>query len=392
MISAFTSPDHARTRSLVAAISCAAVCGIVFGLSMPLISLRLEHMTGSAFQVGLNAFASALSTLIMAPFVPRLMGALSPRALLTLGLLASAFFFVFFPLLPDAGIWFGLRMIVGFFSTIVFVISETWINQIVTPERRAFMLGVYGTALSGGFGVGAILFAMIGERGDLGFYVAAGVFLVGALPVLLLRGPGATAPSRAETSAVAMWRAVCSAPTAIGAGLAFGAIETLVFSMMAVYGERIGFDLPTAGLLVLAIALGALVFQIPLGWIADRFGRRKTLFWIAVVAVAGPILAALADTNLPPLLMVLFLQAGVASGLYTVGLSLLGERFSGGAIAGANAAFIFAYGIGALIAPPSAGWAMDSLGPWGLLLVLSLIAGSYVAFMLFRSLRTAARS
>ena len=34
---------------------------IVFGLSMPLISLRLEYMTGSGVLVGLNGAAAALS-------------------------------------------------------------------------------------------------------------------------------------------------------------------------------------------------------------------------------------------------------------------------------------------------------------------------------------------
>ena len=88
----------------------------------------------------------------------------------------------------------------------------------------------------------------------------------------------------------------------------------------------------------------------------------------------------------------LFLQAGVASGLYTVGLSLLGERFSGGAIAAANAAFIFAYGFGSLFAPPLAGYAMDSAGPQGLLWTLSAIAAVYTLAIISRSLLRRSKS
>jgi MFS family permease len=392
MFAALTSAQHARTRSLIAAIACAAVTGTVFGLSMPLIAIRIEEMTGSALQVGINGFAAAVSTLIMAPFVPRLMGMLSPRKLLMIGLLAGAILFPVFPLIPDIAAWFINRLVIGCFVTLVFVISESWINQIVTPERRALMLGVYGTMLSGGFGLGALLYVLIGQSGDTGFYVASAIFLAGLVPIMLLTGPAPVAPAREETSPKAMIAAARTAPTAIAAGLAFGAIETLVFSLIAVYGERIGLDRASAGVLVIAIALGALAFQIPLGWIADKTNRRKTLFWIAAIATAGPVLAVLAGTQMMPLLIILFIQAGVASGLYTIGLALLGERFTGGTIAAANAAFIFAYGIGSVIAPPTAGLAMDALGPWGLMLILTVLAGGYVLFMLFRSWRTAARS
>ena len=90
------------------------------------------------------------------------------------------------------------------------------------------------------------------------------------------------------------------------------------------------------------------------------------------------------------LLVLVFLQAGMASGMYSVGLSLLGERFSGGAIAPANAAFIFAYGLGSFAGPPVAGGAMDMIGPWGLLMTLAAISASYVLIVGVRSLRQAA--
>jgi MFS family permease len=392
MLSALTNPHYANTRSLIVAISCAVVCGIVFGLSMPLISLRLEHMTGSGLMVGLNGAAAALSVVIMAPIIPRLMSMVPSRRLLILSLVLSALLFTLFPLLPIVWVWFIVRPVIVCFITIIFVISESWINQIVTPERRAFMLGIYGTALSGGFAIGGLLFAHLGARGDTAFYLGSFIFLAGLIPILTLNGPKAVAPDREGSSLRAMIRTTISAPAAILAGFAFGALETLIFSMLPIYGERMDFSLPFIGLMVFAVAMGGLTFQIPLGWIADKKGRRNILVWIAAVASFAPLLVWQAGSSQPLLLSLLFIQAGVASGLYTVGLSLLGERFSGGAIAAANAAFIFAYGLGSLIAPPVAGQAMDSLGPAGLLFVLAAIAGAYLIFLLTHRTRAAANS
>ena len=127
-------------------------------------------------------------------------------------------------------------------------------------------------------------------------------------------------------------------------------------------------------------------FQIPLGWIADKTDRRATLFWIAAFTTLSPLAIGLSGGHLAGLLILVFLQAGMASGMYSVGLSLLGERFSGGAIAAANASFIFAYGLGSFAGPPMAGVAMDVMGPWGLLVTLAAISGSYVLIVGLRSL------
>ena len=388
----FTDSAFANNRSLIAAICCAAVCGIVFGLSMPLISLRLEEMTGSGLMVGLNGAAAALSTLVIAPIVPRLMSLLPPRHLLVISLAGAAGLFTLLPLFPVVLMWFALRFLIGCFMTVIFVISESWINQIVTPDRRALMLGVYGTALSGGFGIGGLLFSALHSSGDTAFYLGALIFLAGALPILLLRGPEATAPDAEATSLPSLIRAALIAPSAILAGLAFGATETLLYSMLPVYGERIALDHATIGLMVLAVALGALVFQIPIGWVADKTSRRATLLWVALIATIAAILACLVGNNTLFLLPILFVQSGVVSGLYTVGLSLLGERFTGGAIAAANATFIFAYGVGSLAGPPVAGVTMDAVGPWGLPVVLASITGAYVIVVLLRTVFGGAKS
>ncbi|MBO6798296.1 MFS transporter [Maricaulis sp.] len=388
----FTDKAFANNRSLIAAICCAAVCGIVFGLSMPLISLRLEEMTGSGLMVGLNGAAAALSTLVIAPLVPRLMALLAPRRLLVLSLVGAAGLFTLLPVFPVVLMWFLLRFLIGCFMTVIFVISESWINQIVSPDRRALMLGVYGTALSGGFGIGGLLFSALHGAGDTAFYLGAFIFLAGTLPILFLEGPQATAPDAESTSLSSLIKTAMIAPSAILAGLAFGATETLLYSMLPVYGKNIGLEHTMIGLMVLAVALGAIVFQLPIGWVADRTSRRLTLLWIAVIATFASVLAGFAGNNTLLLLPILFVQSGVVSGLYTVGLSLLGERFTGGAIATANATFIFAYGVGSLVGPPTAGLAMDAVGPWGLLAVLAGITGAYVIVVSLRTVFGGAKS
>ncbi|OLF73134.1 hypothetical protein AWH62_09320 [Maricaulis sp. W15] len=392
MTNPLTDPRFANNRSLIASICCAAVCGIVFGLSMPLVSLRLEGMTSSGLIVGLNGAAAAFSTLVMAPIVPRLLSLVPGRVLIVVSLLCAGALHALFPVFETVPAWFVLRFVMGSFMTVVFVVSETWINQIATPLRRATILGVYGTVLSGGFGVGAFLFGQLGTSGDAGFYAGGLIFLIGALPIILLQGPAAQAPGKDEASPTTILNAARLAPAAIGAALAFGALETVLFSMAPVYGDRLLLSDAGISLVAMAAAAGALAFQIPLGWIADKTDRREALKWIATTAAITPLAIWAVGDYLPGMMLLFFVQAGVASGLYTVGLALVGERFSGGAIAAANAAFIFAYGTGSLFGPPASGLAMDGLGPHGLMIVMAMIAAIYAALVWVRAAPTDADS
>ncbi|MCW5723865.1 MAG: MFS transporter [Maricaulaceae bacterium] len=388
MIAAFLiQPRFARTRSLAAAILSVTLAGCAFGLLMPLTSLNLERMTESGVVVGLNAAMAALSTLVAAPVMPKLLGRFPGRGLILFSLAGMAIGMPLFPLFPDVGFWFGLRFALGMLMTVIFVTSETWINQIAAPERRATILGVYATCLAAGFGAGGLLLAWLGADGFAPWIAGAILFGGGAIPITLLRGPDVEAPDAREAGLGAMWAAALAAPTAIAAALAFGALETIFFSLIPVYGERIGLSVAVIGTMVAAGAAGGILLQIPIGRLADSAGRARTLAGIAAIAAAGPVLMYLAGANAIALYAVMFLYVGVATAFYTVGLSLIGERFRGGAMAGANAAFVFAYGLGSLAGPAAAGAAMDAVNPHGLLIALSVFAAAYSAFAVWRRLR-----
>ena len=166
MIARFLLDDaHARTRSLISAILCAALAGCGFGLMMPLISLNLEAMTGSGTVVGANAAAAALSTIAATPLIPPLLSRIAPRAAIVGATLLTGAGIAAFPFVPDVVVWFVLRFAVGLTVTLVFVASETWINQLAKPESRATLLAVYATVLSGGFGSGGLILAVLGSEG-----------------------------------------------------------------------------------------------------------------------------------------------------------------------------------------------------------------------------------
>jgi MFS family permease len=115
------------------------------------------------------------------------------------------------------------------------------------------------------------------------------------------------------------------------------------------------------------------ILQLPVGWLADRAGRRRVLAGCALAGVAGPLLltSSLATSLLWPLL---FIWGGTMYGFYTQGIALLGESFAARELAGANTVFVMVYCLGGVIGPSLGGLAMDLWKPNGLVAFVSAAA------------------
>ena len=184
-----------------------------------------------------------------------------------------------------------------------------------------------------------------------------------------------------------MLRAAIIAPSAIGAGLLFGATETVFFSLMPVYGVRIGLEEAAIGIIMACGAVGGIMMQVPMGRLADTVGKRPVAALITAMCLVGPVLVWLAGDRALALYAVMFVYVGMATTLYTIGLAMIGDRFTGGAIAAANAAFVMAYGMGSLLGPPVAGSAMDWIDPEGVLIALSVMAAVFLAVLIVRGVQ-----
>lgn len=136
----------------------------------------------------------------------------------------------------------------------------------------------------------------------------------------------------------------------------------------------------------MAVAVGNIVAQLPLGMLSDRMDRRRLLLYIALGGIASGGLVAAVSSHPFFLMATIGLWGGLVTGLYAVGLTHLGARLSGSDLASANAAFIFMYSVGMLVGPAATGAGMDAIGPQGLVVVTALILAGYAGFA-FRRIR-----
>ncbi len=381
-----------RLLSLAAAIGSISVVGIAIGLGVPLLSVVLEQRGHSATMIGLNTAAAGLASIAAAPLATPLGVRFGVVPTLAVSMLVGALSFVGFHFATEFWMWFPLRAILHIALTVVFILSEYWINVSAPPRRRGMVLGVYATMLSLGFAFGPWLFAQIGSQGLRPFAIAFGLVIAGMLPVLIAWRQSPRIPG-GHSEGGHFLRYVWLVPTATAAVFVFGAVETGGFALFPLYGSRVGYSEADAALLLSMIGLGNVLFQVPLGMLSDRIrDRRRVLVGCAAAGLAGMLVMPLVEQSWTLMAALLFVWGGAVAALYTVGLAHLGSQLHGRDLASANAAFVFCYGIGMLAGPQAIGLGLDAFGPPGFGWTIGAFFAAYLLLVAVRIARGPSRS
>ena len=374
--------DEIHWPSLTAALASITAVGIAMGLGLPLLSIIMEKRGIVPTLNGLNAAMAGVASMAAAPFTMKFAHrhGVAPTMLLAI-VFASASALGFY-YVTNFWLWFPLRIIFHGAITVLFILSEFWINATAPPNRRGIVLGIYGTVLSLGFASGPLLFSILGSEGVLPFAVGAGVILISAIPIFLARSES---PVLDEKPKRHFMRYVFLVPTATAAVFIFGAVEYGGLSLFPIFGIRAGFTESQAALLLTVMGIGNFIFQIPLGMLSDRVKDRRTILSaLTLIGFVGALFLPMLVESWFLMALVLLFWGGCVSGLYTVGLSHLGARLHGADLAAANAAFVFSYAVGTVAGPQVIGAAMDVTGNDGFAWAIAGFFGLYVVLSLVR--------
>lgn len=380
-----TSPsrmfDRKTILSIGAAIATIVTVGIGLSLSIPLLSFALHSKGASGAMIGFNTSMSGFASILCAPFISGWAQRFGVRPLLATAIAIGVLSLLAFRVTEPLWAWFPLRFLFGAALAVLFVISEYWINAAAPEARRGLVLGIYASALSIGFALGPLLLTVAGTEGWRPFLTGSALFALAALPVVLSRD---SAPVITDKPSAGIASFLWAAPAGTLAAFVFGATETGAMALLPIYGTAIGLDRVGAVTLISAFVLGNVLFQIPIGLVADRVERRWVLIFCASVGALGMFVIAVLPLGLTSLMLMLFGWGGIVAGLYTVGLAHLGSRFRGADLAQANAAFVVMYSMGLIIGPPLAGFGMDVWPPRGFATTLAVLFVAYLAVILTR--------
>jgi len=369
-------PKHSPL-SVIAAIIAVASVGVGLSLSMPLLSMLFEQRGIPSVWIGANTAVAGLAALVIGPWVTPLAVKLGVTQVLVACLLIASASLMSLYFVPSFIGTFPIRLLFHAAITGIIILSEFWINVAAPSGRRGLFLGLYTTMLSLGFVAGPAILSVTGIEGIAPFASGAAVIALAAIPVL---SAARYAPVLHEEPEGAWWKFIFLSPLAMGAVFVFGISESGLLALFPVYGIRIGFSAEAVTTFLIAMGLGNVLFQIPIGLLIDRSSKRGLTIVFALAGCLGAVVVPFVTAHQQLLYVVIFFWGGIIPGLYTLGLAQLGERHKGSDLAMANAAFIMVYSFGNLVGPPMIGQGMEIWNPHGAMWV---IAAAFGVFFLF---------
>ncbi len=329
----------------------------------------------------------------MAPQMIRRVGHV--RVFSALGSLISAVL-VLYPVLPDWMIWVGLRVIIGFCFSGIYVTAESWLNNTATNETRGQALSAYMIVQMIGI-ISSQALLNVADPSDFTLFVIPSVLVsLAFMPILLSATPAPTFESTRGLSFAALFRI---SPLGCMGMLLTGGVFAAMFGMSSVWGALAGLTVREISLFVGVMYLGGLVLQYPVGWASDRMDRRRMILGLSVlgaVAMLPPIVVlVLPDTagfELPfwVFLIVSFLLGGVTNPLYSLLIAYTNDFLGKEDMAAASAGLIFLNGLGAIFGPIATGWIMEQAGPNGYFLFICLLFAALAGYAAWRMTRRAA--
>ena len=364
-----------RWGTYFAVTAAVVIVGLALGVTLPLVSLRLESWGYGPFAIGVMAAMPAVGVLLGARLTGRLAGWLGTPRSLRLCLLASALSVGLLALLPYYPLWLLLRLLIGISLTVVFVLGESWINQLVEERLRGRLVALYGTGFALSQLAGPLALTVIGSTSDLGFWLSVGLLVAGSL--VLLGHSGAPRVDAHSASGRGFLRFCRGQPAIAWAVALFAAFEAMVLTLLPVYLIREGFAQETALLMASVVVVGDALLQLPIGLLADRVSR-ATLFRVCGVVLLLSSLAIPALLHTPLIWPLLVLFGASAGGLYTLSLILVGQFYRDDALVRANAHIALLWGVGCLLGPLSTGAASQWLSGHALPLLMAAGAALFV--------------
>ncbi|KKJ76324.1 hypothetical protein WH95_14010 [Kiloniella litopenaei] len=341
-----SSERPSNLKDLIAVISCVSIAGISMGFTLPLMTISLDRDGSSGSFIGLIGSMLGIAIVLFSPFVPACISYLGMRKFVIICMIGETLMFVCLFLFPDPVAWVIIRFVMGMAVAGIFIGSESWINHLAISSHRGRILALFNISLGLGFASGPLLLIMTGTDSWLPYITGACICFFATLPLLVVKDPEMdleTPGSFNQFSFILIAPAYCAAVV-----LASGT-ETLMGTFFHYYGSRVGYAQPQMHVMLTLFFLGGLVFQYPIGWLADHMNIPRLLLILGLVCIACIILTFQFSHIIFLFKFLLFCWGGILTSIYNTVLTAVGHEYKGADLIAANAAFGFLWGIGGLM-------------------------------------------
>ena len=318
--------------------------------------------------------------------VPRMIQSVGHvRVFAALGSLISATL-ILFPVEPHWIAWTFLRFVIGYSFCGVYITSESWLNAGSTNENRGQALSAYMIVQLLGIVVAQLLLNTADPAGFLLFVIPSVLVSLAFTPILLSAQPAPQFETIKRMSFADLYRA---SPLGCVGIFLMGGVLAVLSGMSSVWGALVGLSVAQISLFVAASYAGGLVLQYPIGWISDRYDRRRLVMILAALGGVCGLGVIAAQPGTLGLVVAGAIMGGAANPIYALLIAYTNDYLDQSDMASASAGLLFIYGVGSMAGPILTGWLMGVVGPDGFWIYMGVLLALLTAYAGWRTTQRA---
>ncbi|MCR9259610.1 MAG: MFS transporter [Pseudomonadaceae bacterium] len=336
----------ATLKSLFSVFLSLAILLLGHGLQQTLLPLHAQNIGWSPAAIGLTGAAYFAGFILGCYCMPRLIASVGHIRVFTVCTALAIVAILTLAQWQYLSVWIVMRLLTGVSLAGFYMVIESWLNENVAERSRGSLLSFYGFVCIGAMAVGQLL--LFSDDMLQGAVLAAMIFALAIVPVGLTTSPQPAIPPRVIPRFRVAYQA--SQVGLIAAAIS-GFVMGLIWSNGAVFAGRVALDNQVGATFIMAVLLGGLFWQLPLGRLSDHIDRRWVILGTSTLAFVCSISWVFFGATTPLHLYVLgFVVGGSAMPLYSLGVAHANDNARGDFLLIAGA-LLLANGLGSIAGP-----------------------------------------
>lgn len=285
--------------------------------------------------------------------------------------------------------WAITRFLIGYALGALYLVIESWLFNLASPDRKGSVIGLYTFILYLGSFFGQINFRFIDLVKPDAFILPACFIVASLFPVSATH---THYPKFEEHEKFDMFKIMRLAPVGSLNTLVSGLIISSMHVLLPIFLYKNNYSKENLAILLAMPLLGAICLQYIIGRVSDFVNRRKLLVLLHTFNIAAMALVIILTGQLFWIGAALFMQGCMFYSIYPIAMAHTCDRFSSDEYFGVIRTLLILYGIGSIAGPTLAAYFMTWFQPAALLWFLgavSLFAAIFTQIPYFRQPRMA---
>lgn len=281
----------------------------------------------------------------------------------------------------DPVLWGCVRVVTGFSYAGLFIVSESWLNDVADNKTRGKILSFYMVVLYIAMIAGQLLLN-VANPGEIQLFILTSVLVsLALLPISLSSRP---APKIETPLPLGLRQLYKYSPLGVLGVFISGMAGGVFFTLAPVFATYKGLSLAEVTIFMSVFVIGGVLSQMPLNAISEVVGRRKLIIVMALMAAIANISCyTLFDSAW--LYVCLFFTGSVALSFYAVCVAYTNDHLDRKFFISASSSLVLLNSMGALTGPLIVSVAMALMGSDVFFLLLALIFAVLFVFGVYRS-------